>query len=125
MGATVRAYVVPPLCGEAEQQLQRAGGRAGDVRLEAVCLPSVRSKGRLDLTTVGANARRSTEDSTAVAYLEAPGKAGSFSHPILQTAEIPWIVTSSGKQAMAQLLRAVESADTSGSLRAAVASELE
>jgi len=124
-GATVRAYVVPPLCAEAEQQLQRAGGRAGDVRLEAVCLPSVRSKGRLDLATVGANARHATEDSTAVAYLEALSSGNEFSEPILRSAEIPTIYDSSGKQAMAQLLRAVESADTSGSLRASVSEELD
>lgn len=124
-GATVTAYVVPPLCTGAEQQLQREGGRAGDVRVKAVCLPRVESKGRLVLATVGANARRATEDSTAVAFLEAPGRSGSFSHPILETAEIPWIVTSSGKAAMAQLLRAIDNADSSGSLRASVSEDLE
>jgi len=124
-GATVRAYVVQPLCAGAEEELRKGDGRAGDVRLEAVCLPSVESKGQLDLATVGANARRATEDSTAVAYLEAPGPGNEFSEPILESAEIPSIHDSSGKQAMAQLLRAVESADASGSLRASVSEELD
>lgn len=124
-GATVTAYVVPPLCAGAEQQLQAARGRAGGVRVKAVCLPSVESKGQLQLATVGANARRATEDSTAVAFLEPPGRAGSFSHPILQTAEIPWIAASSGKAAMARLLRAIDNAGSSGSLRASVSEELE
>jgi hypothetical protein len=123
-GATVTAYVVSPLCAGAEQQLKRAGGRAGDARVKAVCLLSIERKGQLQLATAGANARRATEDSTAVAYLEAPGRAGSFSHPILETAEIPWIVTSSGKAAMAQLLRAIDNAGSSGSLRASVSDEL-
>jgi hypothetical protein len=124
-GATVRAYVVSPLCAGAEQQLQRAGGRAGDVRVEAACLPSVESKGKLELATVGANARRATEDSTAVAYLEAPGPGNQFSEPILESAEIPSIHDSSGTKSMAQLLHAIDSADSSGSLRASVSKELE
>jgi hypothetical protein len=123
-GATVRAYVVPPLCAGAEAELRRENGRAGDVRVEAVCLPSVEAKGQLDLATVGANARRATEDSTTVAFLEPPGKADAFAHPILEAAEVPWIVTSSGKAAMARLLRAIEEAGGSGSLRASLQEEL-
>jgi hypothetical protein len=123
-GATVRAYVVQPLCAGAERQLQGAGGRAGDVRVEVVCLPSVESKGQLKLARVGANARRATEDSTAVAYLEAPGPGNEFSEPVLVSAEIPSIHDSSGTKAMAQLLRAIGAAQTTGSLRLSVASEL-
>jgi hypothetical protein len=121
----VRAYVVQPLCAEAEEELRKVDGRAGDVRLEAVCLPSAERNGQLELATVGANARRATEDSTAVAYLEASGPGNEFADPILESAEIPSIHTSSGNHAMAQLLRAVESADTSGSLRASVSEELD
>lgn len=123
-GATVRAYVVSPLCAGAEQQLQRAGGRAGEVHVQAICLPSVESKGQLDLAIVGANARRATEDSTAVAYLEAPGPGNEFSDPILESAEIPSIHNSSGTKAMAQLLRAIDNASSSGSLRSSVREEL-
>jgi hypothetical protein len=92
--------------------------------VKAVCLPPVESQGQLQLATVGANARRATEDSTAVAFLEAPGRAGPFAHPILETAEIPWIVTSSGKAAIAQLLQAIDRAGSSGFLRASVSEEL-
>lgn len=124
-GAAVTAYVVPPLCAEASRELAQNRGRAGDLRVKAVCLPKVESGGRLKLAVVGANARRATEDSTGIAFLEAPGRAGSFSHPVLETAEVPWIVTSSGKAAMAELLKAIEHAGGSGSLRASLAETLE
>jgi hypothetical protein len=123
-GATVTAYVVPPLCAGAESELRGKGGSAGDVRVEAVCLPTVQSGKQLDLTAVGADARRATEDSTTVAYLEPPGPAARFTHPILESAEIPWIVSSSGKAAMTQLLRAIDGASSSGSLRASVSDQL-
>ncbi|MGE5282877.1 MAG: hypothetical protein ACM3N0_11290 [Chloroflexota bacterium] len=123
-GATVRAYVVRPLCGEAQAALRKAGGRAGDVRVEAVCLPRVERGGKLKLATVGANARRATEDSTSVAYLEAPGPGNEFSTPILESAEIAQIASSSGTRAMAKLLKAIERAGSSSSLRASVSGEL-
>lgn len=124
-GATVRAYVVQPLCAGAREELRKADGRAGDVRVEAVCLPSAENEGKLRIATVGANARRATEDSTAVAYLEAPGRGNQFADPILESAEIPSIASSSGTKAMAQLLRAIDDAGSSGSLRASVSKELE
>lgn len=124
-GATVTAYVVEPLCAGAEASLRRQGGRVADVRVEAVCLPGAGSRGRFDLARVGANARRATEDSTAVAFLEPPGRSGSFSHPILETAELPWIASSSGEAAMARLLKAIEEAGGSGSLRSALGEELD
>lgn len=124
-GATVTAYVVPPLCREASRELSRDHGRAGDLRVKAVCLPIVEGHGRLGLATVGANARRATEDSTAIAFLEAPGRANRFADPILETAEIPPIHASSGKAAMAQLLKAINRAGSSGSLRSAVGEELD
>jgi len=66
---------------------------------------------------VGANARRATEDSTSVAYLEAPDpKRAPFTHSILETAQIPWLRSSSGENAMARLLKLIE-ATGSGSLR--------
>jgi hypothetical protein len=92
--------------------------------VEAVCLSRVESKGRLDLATVGANARRATQDSTTVAYLEAPGRGNEFADPILETAEVPWITSSSGRAAMARLLRAIDAAGTSGSLRTSVSDQL-
>jgi hypothetical protein len=124
-GATVTAYVVPPLCAEAFRELAQKQGRAGGLQVKAVCLPPVEGHGRLKLATVGADARRATEDSTAVAFLEAPGRADEFAGPILETAEIPPIHASSGKAAMAQLLKAIEHAGGSDSLRAALSNELE
>jgi len=123
-GAIVRAYVVEPLCGGAERQLRDEGGEVGGVRVEGVCLPRVESGGKLQLATIGANARRATEDSTSIAYLEAPGSGNEFSAPILESAEIPQLTSSSGTRAMAQLLRAIDNASNSGSLRASVSEEL-
>jgi len=92
--------------------------------VRAVCLSSATEGTKLDLATVGANARRATEDSTAVAYLEAPDpRAARFTHPILETAEIPWIASSSGKAAMANLLRLIE-ASGSDSLRQSIRDDL-
>jgi hypothetical protein len=115
--ATVTAYVEASLCVAAEQELQAQGGRAGGLRVRAACLPSASDRGKLNLATLGANARRATEDSTSVAYLEAPNpRAARFTHRILETAEIPWISDSSGATAMRRLLKLIDSAG-SGSLR--------
>jgi hypothetical protein len=131
-GATVTAYVVQPLCAEAERELARHRGRAGELRVRAICLPSPRSPKtspkdaeKLDLARIGANARRATEDSTTVAVLEPLDKQASrFSTPILETAEIGSLATSSGSIGMQRLLRAIEDSD-SGSLRKSVRDALE
>jgi hypothetical protein len=115
--ATVTAYVEAPLCAAAKQELVRRDGRAGDLRVQAVCLPNPHEAEKLNLATLGANARRATEDSTSVAYLEGSDpQASRFTHPILETAEVPWISDDSGAGAMRRLLTLIESAD-SGSLR--------
>jgi hypothetical protein len=115
-GATVTAYVEAPLCAGAKRELAREGGRAGDLKVRAVCMERVEDGKRLDLATIGANARRATEDSAAVGYLEPP-VTPSFSRPIVEAANIAVIRTSSGKAAMAQLLQAIIEADDSISLR--------
>jgi hypothetical protein len=93
--------------------------------VRVACLASARDGGRLDLARVGANARRASEDSTTVAYLEAPDAAANpFSRPILDSANIPRIASSSGEAAMAQLLKAVADADLS-SLRDSVREALD
>jgi hypothetical protein len=117
--ATVTAYVAAPLCAEAKRELEREGGSAGDIRVRAVCLGAVEIGGRLDLATVGANARRATEDSTAVGYVEIRGPAARFSEPIVDSAGIAFVSTSSGKVGMARLLQAIRDADSS-SLRESV-----
>ena len=122
--ATVTAYVEAPLCAAAKRELANHGGRAGDLRVQAVCLPSPHEAKKLNLATLGANARRATEDSTTVAYLEAPDpRASRFTHPILETAEVPWISASSGSAAMSHLLTLIPDAD-SGSLRESLREEL-
>ena len=111
------AYVEAPLCAAAKRELAENDGRAGDLRVRAVCVPSPHEAKKLNLATLGANARRATEDSTSVAYLESlDPRASTFVHPILETAEVPWISENSGAAAMSRLLELIESAD-SGSLR--------
>jgi hypothetical protein len=96
------------------------------VRIRVTCLPSAASKGKLDLAQIGANARRATEDSSSIAYIGEPTRAASrFSEPILETAGIAQLSEISGAAAMKQLLRAVEEAGGSGSLRESVHEELE
>jgi hypothetical protein len=120
----VTAYLEAPLCAEAKQELAKQGGEAGDIRVRAICLPSPYGGGKLNLAILGANARRATEDSTAVAYLEASDpRAARFTHPILETAEIPWIASSSGTAAMAHLLKLISETD-SGSLRRSLQDKL-
>lgn len=117
--ATVTAYVAAPLCAEAKRELVRKGGRAGGVRVRVACLREAEDGGQLDLAMVGANARRATEDSTSVGYVEARGPAARFSRPILDSAGIAFVNTSSGKAGMAHLLQAIRDADSS-SLRESI-----
>jgi hypothetical protein len=107
-GATVTVYAAAPLCKEAEGQLAREGARAGDVQVRITCLPPVQRHGRADLATAGANARRTTEDSTSVAYLEAPGPGAKFSATIVESANIAWLETNSGSTAVHRILKALE-----------------
>ncbi|MGN6586872.1 MAG: hypothetical protein ACTHKT_05295 [Solirubrobacterales bacterium] len=107
-GATVSVYAAAPLCAEAQRELAQAGGRSDDLKVRAVCLAPVETKGRADLAAAGANARRATEDSTAVAFLEAPGPAAKFSQSIVENADVAWIETKSGSTVMRRVLRALE-----------------
>lgn len=122
-GARVAAYVEAPLCAGAKRELARRHGSAGEVRVRAVCLDPVAKGGRTDLATVGANARRATEDSSSVAYLEAP-VTPSFSRPIVESAGIAVIRERSGEAAMDRLLKAIGDSGTTGSLRESVRAAL-
>jgi hypothetical protein len=123
-GATVSVYVGAPLCAGAKRELAREGGRAGDLRIRAVCLPGARHAGELDLAALGANARRATEDSSSVAFLEGPDpRSARFTRPILESAGIPSITASSGTTAMGRTLRAIAKADPS-SLRESLRNSL-
>jgi hypothetical protein len=119
-GATVRVYVGADLCSEA----RGADGEAGDLHVEAICVDPVESGGRLDLATIGANARRATEDSSAIAYVETRGPANRFAQTIIEEAGIAWTLASSGEKAVQRVLAAVESAG-SGPLRDEVRKTLE
>jgi hypothetical protein len=120
--AVVAVYVEAPLCAGAERELASEGRRAGSVRVRAVCLPSAREGARVSLAAVGANARRASEDSATVAYLEAP-TTPSFSRPIVEAAAIPVLRNSSGSAAMARLLGAIRTADAD-SLRESIRESL-
>lgn len=122
-GATVSVYVAAPLCEEAQDAAERAGEKAGELKVRAVCLPAVESKGKADLAAAGANARRASEDATAVAFIEAPGPAAKFGRSIVASAEIAWVETSSGSTAMRRVLGALGEAGSS-SPREAVLDEV-
>jgi hypothetical protein len=125
-GAVASVYVAAPLCAEAEQELAGSGGEAGDVRVQVVCLPSAETSKKLDLGRIGANARRATEDATAVGYIGEPTRSATrFSEPIIDAAGIAQLTETSGTAAMKKLLQAVNEAGSSGSLRASVNDELE
>jgi hypothetical protein len=125
-GATVSVYTAASLCSEAESELARDGGEAGDVHVRVVCLPSAESSQKLDLAQIGANARRATEDSSSIGYIGEPTKAASrFSEPILEEAGIAQLPQISGTAAMKKLLQAVDEAGSSSSLRESVRDALE
>ena len=117
--AVVAIYVAAPMCAEAQTELAEAGAAEGELRVRALCLDPVERGGGLDLARVGANARRATEDSTAIAFIEQEGPAGRFSQPIVDSAGIAWIHATSGASAVQRVLAAVEESDSS-SLRASV-----
>jgi hypothetical protein len=119
-GATVSVYAGAAVCPRAKRELGRAGAEAGAVRVRVVCIEPVETGGRLDLAAAGANARRAVEDSSAVAYLEAPGRAVGFIRPILDEAEIRLLVESSGAEGLATVLDALRSRGTGESPRESV-----
>ena len=124
-GAAVTVYVAKPLCRGAQTELGAHGGTAGNFQVLIRCLaPDERAGGGVDLATNGANARRATEDTRAVATLEPPGPGNKFAHAILESAGIPLVTSSSGGQGMKRIVQAVEDAGTSN-VRESVQSSLE
>lgn len=109
--ASVTAYVAAPLCAEAEGEASAAGDKAGELRVRVVCLAPVETNGRLDLAQIGANARRATQDSSAVGYIgEATDAATRFSATILEAAEVAQLPGPNGAASMRKLLRAIDEA---------------
>jgi hypothetical protein len=125
-GATVDVYVSARLCPGAREALSRADGRAGEVEVRALCLRPSSGRGaeKVDLATQGSNARRASEDSAAVAFLEEPGGAAEFAQPIVEEAGIAFLEAGSGEAAMGRVLRAIADAGSSGSLREKVRDNL-
>jgi len=76
--------------------------------------------GKLNLAAAGANGRRAVEDSSAVAYLDAPGPAIPFIRPILDEADLRLITTSSGADGMTTVLYLLSSRDSGESPRESV-----
>jgi hypothetical protein len=113
-GATVSVYVGAPLCKAAKAELASHGASAGHFKVAARCLaPSERAGGGVDLATDGSNSRRATSDTSAVATVESPGPGNKFTRPILESAGIPLLTSSSGRQAMRQVIEAVENSGSS------------
>jgi hypothetical protein len=112
-GATVSVYAAAPLCAEARSGVEQADGKAADLTVRVVCLPAVAAGGGADLSAAGSNARRATEDSTAVAYLESPGPAAKFTRSIVEAADVAWFEARSGSRAMHRVLSALEGGDSS------------
>lgn len=123
-GTTVRVYAAAPLCAGAKGELSRHGERAGSVRVQVLCLDTAPG-GRWTLASVGANARRATEDSTTVGYIgETTSQATKFSSTILESAGIAQLSGMSGRSAMARLFSAIDAAGDAGNLREAVDDEI-
>jgi hypothetical protein len=113
--AVVAVYVAAPLCPGSQLE------RAREVRVRFVCLEPVERGGRLDLAQIGANARRATEDSASVAYVEQAGAAARFSRSIVESAGIAYVVDRSG-EAIERVLETIEATggareDVAGTLR--------
>jgi hypothetical protein len=124
-GATVSVYVAAPLCAAAKSELAGHGANAGHFKIAVRCLaPSERGGRGVDLATTGSNSRRATEDTSAVATLEAPGPGNKFSRPVLESAGISLVTSASGRKGMKRIVEAVESAGSS-SVREGVRETLE
>ncbi len=113
-------YVGAPLCPEAKRGLAKNGAQAGDVRVRVECLGPSQRKGKLDLAAIGADARRTVEDSSSVAFVAPPGPAVSFARPILEEPEIATIIASSGATGLSTVLNTLDARDSNESPRESV-----
>jgi len=133
-GATVTVYVSAPLrgaeaeagrrlCDEAREQAGQGRGGA-ELRLRVVCLDASGPDGAWTLAQVGANARRATEDSTAVAYVGEPDpEARRQSRPIVDAAGIAELGGMSGREAVAAVRTAIAEGDESEPRQAVFSAE--
>jgi hypothetical protein len=112
-GATVSVYVAAPLCAAAKAELAKHGASAGHFTVAARCLAADGGGGGVDLARSGADSRRATEDTSAVATLEPKGPGNRFARAILESAGIPLVTAPTGAAGMARIIAAVESAGSS------------
>jgi hypothetical protein len=124
-GSTVRVYVSAPLrgpeaaagrrlCDEAREEAARGGGSDEDLELRVVCLDASGSGGEWTLARVGANGRRVTQDSSAIAYVGEPDpQARRQSRPIVAAAGIPEVGGVTGRKAIAAIVAALREGDES------------
>jgi len=123
-GATVRVYVSAPLrgeeggagrrlCDEARERAVKGSGEA-DLEMQVVCLDASGADGRWTLAQVGANARRASEDSAAIAYVGEPAQeARRQSRPIVEAAGIAELAGLAGREAVAEVSAAIAEGDES------------
>jgi hypothetical protein len=124
-GAEVNVYVAAPLCGAAKARLASHGSSVGHFTVAVQCLASdEHAGGGTDLAANGANSRRATSDTSAVATLEPPGPGTKFSRPILESAGIPLVTSATAGKGMSRILTAVEEAGDSN-VRESVEKSLE
>ncbi|MDQ2631062.1 MAG: hypothetical protein M3Y75_08825 [Actinomycetota bacterium] len=125
-GAVLTVYVSAPgqrLCDEARAEA-RGARTVDDHTLRVVCLDAG-SAGGGTLAKVGSNARRATEDSTAVAYVGEPDReTRKQSQPILNAAEIAQLGEFDGREAIGAVVAAIDEGD-SDDPRAAVFDAIE
>lgn len=123
--AMLTVYVSGPLRGaEAKQgqrrcdeawnavQIEREGEESPWVRV--ICLDATGPEGRWTLAKVGANARRATEDSTAIAYIGEPDpEARRHSRPIVEAAGMVEFGAVGGRRAIEEVFAALREEDAS------------
>jgi hypothetical protein len=123
-GAVLTVYVSAPLRGSEADQGRRRCAEAreaarvergdGDHELRVVCLDASGPGGRWTLAKVGSNARRATEDSTAIAYIGEPDpRARRQSRPIVEAAEMVEFGETRGRRAIEEILAALREGDAS------------
>lgn len=121
--AELTVYVSGPLRGPEAARGQRRCDEAwetvrveyeeGDHWLRVFCLDASGPDGRWTLAKVGSNARRATEDSTAVAYIGEPDRAARRqSRPIVESAEMAEFGVTGGRQAIEEVFAALREDDS-------------
>lgn len=123
--AAVTVYAANAACPGAQRAAEGRAGEIAPLKVRVLCLPAVEDRGRLDLAQIGANARRASEDSTAIAYIgEAEPRANLYSKPILEEAGIAQLPGVSGAVAIGRIFDSIRAQGGSGNLRESVDGDL-